>query len=143
MPTVSRSRVLPAPLERVWELIEDPHHLPRWWPQVRRVEGVEEDRFTEVMYTRKGKPVRVDFRIIAAEPPSRIAWEQDIPGTPFERVLAESVIELVLEPEGAATRVTIAQRQRLRGYSRTGGWMLRRATRGKLSEALDGLEQIV
>ena len=56
------------------------------------------------------------------------AWEQEIPGTPFERVLEESVIEVVLEPEGVGTRVTIAQRQKLKGYSRTGGFLLRRAT---------------
>jgi hypothetical protein len=39
--------------------------------------------------------------------------------------------------------VTIEQRQRLRGYSATGGFMLRRATGRKLEEALDGLERIV
>ena len=35
--------------------------------------------------------------------------------------------------------MTITQQQKLRGYSRTGGFMLRRATRSKLDEALDGL----
>ena len=63
-------------------------------------------------------------------------------GTPFERVLAESVVEVSLEPEDSGTRVTIAHRQRLRGYSRTGGLLLKRATGGKLDEALDGLERI-
>ncbi len=63
-------------------------------------------------------------------------------GSPFERVLTESVIEVVLEPEGDGTKVTIAQRQKLRGYSRTGGFLLRRATRNKLDEALEGLERI-
>ncbi len=51
------------------------------------------------------------------------------------------MIEVVLEPEGTGTRVTIAQRQKLRGYSRTGGLLLRRATGGKLDEALDGIER--
>jgi hypothetical protein len=37
----------------------------------------------------------------------------------------------------------VALTQRLRGYSRTGGFLLRRASRAKLDEALDGLEQIL
>ena len=57
-------------------------------------------------------------------------------------MLIESVTEVALEPDGAGTRVTIAQRQKLEGYSRTGGFMLRRATAKKLDEALDGLERI-
>jgi hypothetical protein len=57
-------------------------------------------------------------------------------------VLSESVIEVHLEPADGGTQVTIAQRQKLRGYSRTGGFLLRRATRAKLDEALDGLEKI-
>jgi hypothetical protein len=130
-------------------VIEDPHHLPRWWPGVKRVEGAERDRWTQVFMTKKGRPVRADFRLLSSEPPGvpgeapgRRSWEQEVVGTPFERVLNESITEVVLEPVEAGTQVTIAQRQKLRGYSRTGAFLLRRATRGKLEEALDGLEQI-
>ena len=35
-----------APTERIWEVIADAHHMPRWWPGVTRMEGVESDRFT-------------------------------------------------------------------------------------------------
>ncbi len=143
MPRVSRSRTLPAPPERVWSVAADAHHLPRWWPGVRRVEGVSDNRFTEVVYTRRGRPVRIDFRVTDSEPPRRQVWEQELVGTPFERVLAESAIELLVEPAGERTQVTISQRQRLRGYSRMGGWMLRRATRRKLGEALEALSAIV
>jgi uncharacterized protein YndB with AHSA1/START domain len=142
MPRVSRSRVVDAPPERLWEVVGDAHHLPRWWPGVRRVEGVETDRFTEVIYTRKGHPVRVDFRIAHTEPPRRQVWEQELAGTPFERVLSQSVIEVAIEPSGEGSEVTLSQRQQLRGSSRTGGWMLRRATRRKLDEALEGLAAI-
>jgi hypothetical protein len=113
--------------------------MPRWWPGVVRVEGVEADRFTQVFQTKKGRAVRMDFRVLASEPPRRRAWAQEVEGTPFQRVLNESVIEVALEPDGPGTRVTIAQRQILRGYSKTGGLLLRRATAGKLQEALDGL----
>jgi len=56
------------------------------------------------------------------------SWAQEVAGTPFERVLNESVIEVELKPAGGATEVTLAHHQKLRGYSRTGGFMLRRAT---------------
>lgn len=142
MPTAERHRVLSAPPERVWEVIEDPHHLPRWWPGVRRMEGVAEDRWTQVFITKKGRPVRADFHLLESEAPWRRSWEQEIPGTPFERVLSESITDVMLEPVGGGTQVTISQRQRLRGANRTGGFLLRRATRQKLDEALDGLERI-
>ena len=107
------------------------------------MEGVQDDRFTQVFVTKRGRPVRADFHLVASEPPWRRSWEQEIPGTPFERVLNESITEIVLEAVDGGTRVTIAQRQKLRGYSRTGGFLLRRATAQKLDEALDGLERIV
>lgn len=146
MPTVRRSRTLPASPDRVWRVIADPHHMPRWWPLVKRMEGVAEDQFTQVLTTRKGRLVRADFRVLASEPPGagagRRVWEQEVAGTPFERVLGEAVTEVLVEPADGATRVTIALTQRLRGYSRTGGFLLRRATRAKLSEALEALEQL-
>ena len=138
-----RSRVLPASQQELWELIADPHHMPRWWPGVTRMEGVESDRFTQVHKTKRGRAVRIDFRVIESDPPWARAWEQEIAGTPFERVLNESVTEVRLEPVDGGTEVTIGQVQKLRGYSRTGGVLLKRATRSKLDEALDGLERIL
>jgi uncharacterized protein YndB with AHSA1/START domain len=142
LPSISRRLTIEAPSDRLWELVSDAHHLPRWWPGVERVEGVEPGRFTQVLHTRKGRPVRIDFQVTAEEPPHRQVWEQELAGTPFERVLSESVIEVVIEATADASEVTISQRQQLRGYSRTGGWMLRRATRRKLDEALQGLAAI-
>jgi uncharacterized protein YndB with AHSA1/START domain len=144
-----RTRLIKAEPDALWAVIEDPHHFPRWWPGVVRVEGVSGDRFTHVYTTKKGRSVRIDFRVLKteapeADSPGHRAWEQDIPGTPFERVLREAITEVWLAPADAgAARVTIVQRQKLRGYSRTGGWMLRRATRARLDEALDGLERIL
>ncbi len=142
MAIARRTRTIPAAPQRVWEVLEDPHHMPRWWPGVTRMEGVEEDRWTQVFKTKKGRPVRMDFRLLASEPPWQRAWEQELVGSPFERVLSESITEIALEPEGSGTKVTIVQRQRLRGYSRTGGFMLRRATGKTLAEALEGLDRV-
>ena len=150
MPRAQRSRKLPASPDDVWGVIADPHHMPRWWPDVKRMEGVEEDRWTQVFTTKKGRPVRMDFHLLESDPPGpggdppgRRVWEQDIEGTPFERVLGQAITEVLVEPDDGATRVTIALSQRLRGYSRTGGFLLARATRARLDEALSGLEEIV
>ena len=72
MPNVARSRVIGASADRVWELVADPHNLPRWWPETSRVEDVEgapgarRSRFTQVMKTSKGRTVRADFRCTAS-----------------------------------------------------------------------------
>jgi uncharacterized protein YndB with AHSA1/START domain len=142
MPTTARKRTLPVPRERVWKVLEDPHHMPRWWPGTKRVEGAHEGRWTQVFMTKRGHPVRADFRLLTSEPPRRRRWEQELEATPFERVLSESIIDVTLEPAGGGTQVTIVQRQKLRGYARTGGFLMRRATARKLEEALEGLSRI-
>jgi carbon monoxide dehydrogenase subunit G len=139
-----------APIEDVWRVIADAHQMPRWWPQVERVEGVDDDRFTQVFVSKRRRTVRADFRLVASAPPDaeegrgRRTWTQELRGTPFERVLQESVTEVVVEPapEGA-TRVTIGQRHKLRGSSRLGALTMRRATRKRLDQALDGLTRIL
>ena len=39
MPTTRRSRTFAAEPNRVWSIVGDAHHLPRWWPRVERVEA--------------------------------------------------------------------------------------------------------
>lgn len=134
-------RTIAAPREELWPTLADPHHLPRWWPAVDRVENVTRDNFTEVLRSKRGRAVRADFRVEQSRKPELRSWRQEVEGTPFERVLRDSHVELRLEPEGAgATRVTIEQRARMRGVSRLGGFMVRRATRRLLREALEALE---
>ena len=144
MANAKRSRVLAAPQQTVWELISDPDHMPRWWPGVERVESVARRSLHPGVQdqARPAGPGRLPRGRVRSAPWRR-AWEQELPGTPFARVLNESVITIALEPMGAGTEVTIAQLQKLRGYSRTGGFMLRRATAAKLDEALDGLERLI
>jgi carbon monoxide dehydrogenase subunit G len=139
MPTTRRSRTVAAVPERVWEIVGDPYHLPRWWPRVERVEAVTEDRFTEVLATERGRSVRADFRVVESVAPERRAWEQELAGSPFERIMAAARTEVRLEPEGAGSRVTIHVRQQMRGTARFGAWMVRRATRRQLDEALTAL----
>jgi uncharacterized protein YndB with AHSA1/START domain len=152
VPTASRSRTIAAPLQAMWELVCDPHHLPRWWPRVERVEDVADGAFTEVMRTEKGKVVRADFRLLSSDEDSHsLTWEQQLEGTPFERLLSEARTRVALEPEaqapdgspGQATRVTIELHQRLTGFfPRFGGFMVKGAAGRTLEEALDGLERV-
>lgn len=142
MPVARRSRTVAAPPERVWEVVGDPHHLPRWWPRVTRVEAVTGEHFTEVLATQDGRSLRADFRVVDSRPSERRAWEQELEGTPFERVFAALSTEVKLLPDGEGTRVTLVVRQRLRGSARMGGFMVRRATGRVLDEALDSLEAL-
>ena len=171
MPSASAVRTIAAPAQELWEVICDPHHLPRWWPRVTRVEDVEDGAFTEVMKTRKGKLVRADFKVVARDDAEcSLTWAQQVEGTPFARVLKSAETEVRLtsvatvaadafgaasEPmaNGPATEVTIELRQTLAGFSprfgvlagfspRLGGHMVRRAARATIDEALDGLERI-
>ena len=140
MPTTRRSRTVADVPERVWETVSDPYHLPRWWPRVERVEGVRGDQFTEVLTTDRGRSVRADFRVVESLAPERRAWEQEVAGSPFERIMTAARTDVRLAPEGAGTRVTVLVRQDMRGTARFGGFMVRRATRRVLDEALTALE---
>jgi len=144
VPTASRSRTIAASAEELWEVIRDPHHLPRWWPRVDRVEEVDGGSFTEVMKTAKGKVVRADFNVVLLEESARrLKWEQRVEGTPFAHVLKAAETEVRLAAAGSATEVTIELHQSLNGvFSRFGGYMVRRAANETIDGALDGLERI-
>jgi uncharacterized protein YndB with AHSA1/START domain len=147
--SAKRTRVVSAPVAEVWKVLEDPYQMPRWWPRVERMEGVEEDRFTQVFVSKRRRTVRADFRLLASEPPDaeyssgHRTWTQEVEGTPFERVLQESITEVLVETVPEGTRITLAQRQKLKGYTRVGALSMRGATVKRLDEALDGLARIV
>ncbi len=163
MPTTRVSRTIAAPPQELWELLCDPHHQPRWWPRVTRVEDVEAGAFTQVMRTRKGKLVRADYSVRREDEQHRLTWVQRIAGTPFASVLKSAEIELQMEPapstaarvapDTEASVVTIELRQEMAvgsaRYSpimslapRFGGPLVRRAAAATLAQALDGLERI-
>jgi uncharacterized protein YndB with AHSA1/START domain len=135
-----RSRSIAASRETIWETVADPHHLPRWWPGVARVEDVRGGRFTEVIPTRRGKPVRLDFRVLESESPSRVSWTQELVGTPFERLLSAWTTTITLEPgENGDCVVTVEEHQQLRGTMRAGLLLQRRPARRRLDAALTSL----
>jgi uncharacterized protein YndB with AHSA1/START domain len=141
MPTARVRRTLPVTSAAVWRVAADPKAMPQWWPRCVRVERVVGREFTQVLRTPRGREVRADFRVTDQEQGRRRVWSQQLDGTPFERYFASSVTEVRLTPDGNDTTVTLEQRQRLRGISRFGGFLTRRASKATLRAALDGLEQ--
>ncbi len=140
MARTTRSRRIAATPEGVWEVVSDPHHLPRWWPGVLRVEDVRGERFTEVIPTRRGKPVRLDFLVMESDPPRRQAWTQELAGTPFERLLSAWTTTVTLAPEGQdGCLVTLEENQQLRGSFRAGLLLQRRPAVRRVESALTAL----
>jgi uncharacterized protein YndB with AHSA1/START domain len=147
VPRVSRSRTIGASPREVWALVSDPYGLPRWWPRTIRVENVDRkeggrrSRWTKVLETASGRPVRADYTCLSAAEGKRYVWQQDVAGTPFERHLRSSELEIELEPESDGTKVTLTSNQTLRGLSRLGSPMMRGASRKMLDDALGGIER--
>jgi uncharacterized protein YndB with AHSA1/START domain len=142
VPSARRSRVIPAAPEDLWRTVGDPHHLPRWWPRVERVESVDGTGFTELLRSDKGATVRADFRLLERREPSLIRWSQDVEGTPFERVLRGAETTIALAPADGGTIVELRLVQRLTGVARLGGFMVRGATGKQLSDALAQLNRL-
>ena len=103
--TVKRTRTVAAAPDAVWELVSDPYALPRWWPQVQRVEEVTDEAWTKVLRSPRGKTVRADYTRLEWQPPRRIVWRQEVEGSPFESILDESVTTIEVEPTGDGVRI--------------------------------------
>ena len=140
---VARSRVLGAPVADVWRVLADPYAMARWWPLVRRVEGVGDHGWTLVLGKEGGRGVRADQRLEESEPERLRRWSLLVEGSPFERVLSASECEARLAPAGERAELRLELRQAPRGWARFGGFMLRRAARRQLDEALDGMARAV
>jgi hypothetical protein len=111
---------------------------------VRQMGSGKRSRWTTVLGTEKGKGVRADYRCTSAASGERYLWEQELEGTPFDRILRYSRLEIQLDDGGdRGTSVKLASSERLRGLSRLGSPMMRMATRRRLDEALDGIERAV
>jgi uncharacterized protein YndB with AHSA1/START domain len=146
MPRVTRRRRIEATPGAVWSIVSDPYHLPRWWPKTQRVENVSSGapkgrRWTQVLETKDGRGVRADYRCVSAASDERYVFEQQLQGSPFEKILKSARTEITLAPDDGGTEVTMRTEQRLRGLSRMGGFLMRRATGRMLNAALSGLDE--
>jgi uncharacterized protein YndB with AHSA1/START domain len=141
--TLTRSELVPASPAAIWEVVSDAYTFPRWWPAVTRVEGVTETGFTEVLYSKRGRPVRLDLHYTEVEEAVSLGFALELRGSQFERMLAEWSTRLTLAAQDAqATRVTLAETQRFRGSFKTGTVWQRRAAKRRLDDALAGLADL-
>jgi len=144
---VTRTRTVEAPVGEVWKLVSDPYSLPRWWPRTSRVENVDAKgggrraRWTKVLETAEGRGVRADFRCLSSAERERYVWEQELEGTPFERHLKALQVEVRLREQDGGTEVSLTEEQSLKGMSKLGSPLMRRARGDVLDEALDGIER--
>ena len=147
MPKAKRRRVIAADRSEIWDVVSDPYHLARWWPRTKRVEDVHERKrgtgtqWTNVLQAKSGRDVRADFRCLYSRENEAYAWEQQLAGTPFDKLLRSSVTSIDLEDAEAGTRVTLRMEQRMRGINKLGGFLARSAAKRQLDEALSGLER--
>ena len=141
--TVTRSRTLRAPADAVWALLADPYAFPRWWPLVRRVEAVGEAGWTMVLGKEGGRGIRADQVLEASEPGRLRRWALVVPGSPFERIVSSSVTEARVETLAGGCSLTLALEQQPVRWTRLAPFMLRRAGRRQLDEALGGMARAV
>jgi uncharacterized protein YndB with AHSA1/START domain len=133
-------------VDEVWALVSDPYSLPRWWPRTSRVESVDRkpegkrSQWTKVLETAEGRGVRADYRCLSSAEGQRYVWEQQLAGSPFERHLRSSVVEIELQAQAGGTEVRLSSEQKLRGMSRLGSPMMRGGQGKTLDRALNGIE---
>ena len=147
MARVTRKRTVEASIGDVWKLVSDPYNLPRWWPRTARVENVDakpggkRTRWTKVLQTAEGRGVRADFRCVSSAEGERYVWEQELEGTPFERHLNGLRVEVGMRARDEGTEVSLTEEQSLKGMSKLGSPLMRRARGEILDEALAGIER--
>jgi len=148
VPTVSRKKLMPAPPDRVYDVISDPRRLKDWWPRVTRVEdldgkpGTARARWTNVMAADSGRKLRMDYTCTGATRPERYEWEHELEGTPFEDHMVRQWTEIRLKPSGTGTEVSVTANHTLRGSARLAGFMMKKTQREMLDRALGSLELI-
>ena len=138
------SRVIPAPPERVWKVLDDTSRYAEWVPQTlavtrndgEAVVGATYDERNEVFGPIKGNS---HWRVVAREEGSSLHEGEGLP------LVKNLSIEFRTQPAGEATEVTLT----LRYDSTLGpvGALLDKAARGKVvaqqEEALANLEEMV
>jgi len=115
---VKRERSIPAPVERVWEVVAEADRLPEWYARAGRVvvlEGAGLGRRQRLSSQWRGQDSEVDQVITAFEPGRLLEWRHEaerLGGMPAPRFASETVLRISLEEQGPdATRVVMESRQ--------------------------------
>jgi uncharacterized protein YndB with AHSA1/START domain len=136
------SGTIDATPETVWYWVADGGRLVSWWPRAERAEDVQGGRFTLVLRSSRGVPVRVDGRVSQSRREQLQRWEQELDDTPFAKAMRRSAVELRIEPaEGERSLVTVTVERDLVQRGLTAGMLGRRAARRYANELLTGLRR--
>src|SRR5579875_26480 len=109
--TIAQEALIDAPIERVWELIDDPARMGEWFAfaeSMELVEGTGVGRLQR-LHSRWGQRAsEIDQIVTAYDPPYELAWrhgEERVDGRPAPRFSAETTFAVTLAREGMGTRV--------------------------------------
>jgi uncharacterized protein YndB with AHSA1/START domain len=97
----TRTDLINATVERVWELTTDVERWPRILPTVNAVTRLDPDPFATGSRARLEQPgLTAEWTVQVIEPPRRFVWSTEWHGRPL-------VAEHLLEPAGGGTRNTL------------------------------------
>ena len=143
-----RERVIGAPPERIWPLVDSIEQHREWDERVLRGHSLDDadERVVgrrERLYERCGRGEgEADLVVVDHERGGLITWRVE-ERRPDRRGQPEGVHRsVVLEPEDGRTRVKLVTwHRRPRRVAALAGWLGRRRERRALERALDGLER--
>ncbi|MBG6191515.1 uncharacterized protein YndB with AHSA1/START domain [Arthrobacter sp. CAN_A212] len=124
----STETFVPAPMEKVWEFLADPTHVPDWEMSVGSIDHTGQDRTPGIVWQGlapigrpDGKPVKVKPRfrcrsieLVTAHQPKRIAWRIAYPDAPES---SSVLTEFTLMNTTGGTQVQITK-----SWSKRQGW---------------------
>jgi uncharacterized protein YndB with AHSA1/START domain len=128
-------RLIPAPRERVWEVMADHEGMKRWMPVrevVRRRPGSPDPNGIGAVRTIRGMGLVLEEQITGWKPPERMEYVLT-EGAPIRDHLGEIV--LTSEPGGTRVRWNVRFRPLVPGT----GALLRFALRRSLAQGLEAL----
>ena len=139
LPSTSIEVPLSVSADQVWEWVADPGRLPRWWPDVDRVDRPGEATYVRWVTSPRGRAVPMRFELSSLEPGVCVTWSQAIIGTAFERAVKSATEEISLKSvdDGSLVRLTISRK--LRGTAKLGSFFVRRGQKQQLALAAEGL----
>lgn len=105
---VERSGRVDAPIEAVWEVVQQAEQLPDWMAGVRWVEVVSGEGVGRRQRVHAADGTWLDAEVIAYEPPRLFSWRERTEGS-GSRSEARTEVHVELEPtvEGEATDVRL------------------------------------
>lgn len=137
------TKVVDASPEELWRLISEGSRLVAWWPRAERAEDVQGGRFTLVLHSSRGVPIRTDWRVTASRREQLQRWEQELAGTPFAKALKRSAVEIRLEAtDDGRCRTTVSVERELVPRGFLAGLLGKRASRRQAGDALARLSRV-